>query len=148
MDEKNVQNPDELESQQLAEDAVPLCPNCFSECNPLDFYCFNCGSNEAINPLASYMPFVKIRFETGLFGKLWRKCWHPQTPMFFRGLCIFLALLYLPFFILGLPFLFVDKIQDDEVKRLYSGLCYIFAVVVLLAFWALRFRLIFQVIRK
>ena len=147
MDQESDINPDESISQQLADDAIPLCPNCLSECDPLDNYCLNCDSNEAINPLASYIPFVKIRFETGMFGKLWRKCWHSQTPSFTRGLCICIAFLfYSPIFLIGLPFLFVKKIKDDNTKRLYSRFCYIFAIALILAFFSFRFILAFRMI--
>ncbi len=53
--------------------AKPLCPNCLRPVDPRAYYCPYCGSNEAINPLASYMPFVRIRFMVGMVGKLWRR---------------------------------------------------------------------------
>ena len=65
MGEQNTQNPYESVSMKIGEDAVPVCPNCLEPCDPLDYYCPYCDSNEAINPLASYMPYVRIRFHAG-----------------------------------------------------------------------------------
>lgn len=56
------------------EEWVPVCPGCLEPCDQLQYYCENCGCNEAINPLVPYMPFTRIRFNVGMFGKLWRQC--------------------------------------------------------------------------
>lgn len=99
----------------LADDAVPLCPNCLEPCNPLDNYCTHCGSNEAINPLASYMPFVDLRFRLGMLGKLWRETWRSDVVMVKRipGICIFL--LFYPFLLLiGLPFVLYERMNGNK----------------------------------
>lgn len=105
MEEQNTQNPYESVSMEVGEDAVLVCPNCFEPCNPLDYYCTHCGSNEAINPLTPYIAFLNIRFNTGLFGKLWRKTWGPETTKGLRLIYICLMFLYSPIiFIIGFPF--------------------------------------------
>ena len=104
----------------VADDAVPLCPACLEPCNPLDHYCPNCGSNEAINPVASYMPFESIRFETGLIGKMWRKTWAPKTPGIDRAINILLLILFYPLILLiGLPVVIWQKMksQKDTSKK-------------------------------
>ena len=89
-----------IEDEFVPADALPICPKCLSCCHPLQYYCHNCDSNEVINPLASYMPFVRIRFNVGMFGKLWRKIWRNQnTPiivkLIFTILTIIAVLAYL-----------------------------------------------------
>ena len=63
---------EKLDDEFIPDDAQPLCRKCLNPCHPLQNYCGNCDSNEAINPLASYVPFVRIRFVYGMFGKMWR----------------------------------------------------------------------------
>jgi hypothetical protein len=60
---------DEADSTQ---EEIPLCPNCLEPVEPRSYYCPNCGSTDAVNPLTTYMPWESIRFEYGGYGKLWR----------------------------------------------------------------------------
>jgi hypothetical protein len=89
----------EQEQDNLA-DAWPVCPKCFEPCHPLQSYCEHCDSNEVINPLASYMPFVRIRFNIGMLGRLWRRIWHDEETSIalkvFFWLLLILALMLLP----------------------------------------------------
>ena len=104
MDKEETGDMLESVSIQVDEDAVPLCPNCLEPCDPLDNYCRNCESNEAINPLAFYMPFTDLRFRVGMIGKLWRKLWFPETSMALRVLYAFVLLLFFPaIFLIMLP---------------------------------------------
>lgn len=73
----------------------PLCPNCLRRCHPLQYYCANCGGNEVINPLASYMPYVRIRFNVGIFIKLWRRALYDKSlPLCLRLLFIVIAVVW------------------------------------------------------
>ena len=113
MEDLTQENPDIVGQEAiLADDAVPLCPNCLEPCDPLNNYCSNCGSNEAINPLASYMPFVDIRFKVGMIIKLWQKTWSSDTSI---GYCIFyvcLILLFAPIFLfIVLPITIYKRIK-------------------------------------
>ena len=97
----------------LEKDAVPVCPNCLEPCNPLDYYCPHCGSNEALNPLASYMPFVDIRFRAGMIGKLWRIMWDRNTFFAARILYFLLFILFMPIiFLIASPFVIYDKLTN------------------------------------
>jgi hypothetical protein len=64
---------EQLDDEFIPDDARPLCAKCLEPCHPLQFYCDKCDSNEVINPLASYMPYVRIRFNVGMVVKAWRK---------------------------------------------------------------------------
>jgi len=103
----------ELEDQQLTDDAVPICLQCLQPCNPLDYYCTNCGSNEPITPLASYMPYVDLRFRFGMIGKLWRTTWHRDTSMVMRVLyiCLFMVTMW-AFLLIGLPFVIYEMSKE------------------------------------
>lgn len=80
------------------EDSVPICPKCLRECDPRTYYCPHCDSNEAIDPLASYMPFVDIRFVCGFYGKAWRTIWYNKEASAVRKLlCLVLIIYFAPF---------------------------------------------------
>lgn len=92
----NERKAEEFDDEFIPEGAWPICPKCLKPCHPLQFYCHNCDSNEAINPLASYMPFVRIRFNTGMFGKMGRSIWYDKDTL---GICklfyIFMIIMFL-----------------------------------------------------
>jgi len=104
--------------QENTDDAVPVCPKCLRPCNPLDYYCPHCGSNEAINPLAPYISFVNIRFNVGIFGKLWNRCFFERAAWWKKILYLFLLVFWIPWAVLGLPFVWLEKIRDER-KRLF-----------------------------
>lgn len=100
------------------EDSVPICPKCLRECDPRTYYCPHCDSNEAIDPLASYMPFVDIRFECGFYGKAWRTIWYnKEASAALKLLCLVLIIYFAPILlIVGLPLLLIEKIKDARLK--------------------------------
>lgn len=117
---------------------TPVCPCCLEPCSPLDFYCPHCASNEAINPLASYMPFVRIRFEVGMYGKLWNKCWYEKDVSFYKRFFFFLVFLfYAPSLLAGLPFVLVEKFSDKRSKKTRLFLAYCIFWLVLAGFLGL-----------
>ena len=89
----NDEGTNQLDDEFVPDDARPLCPNCLKPCHPLQNYCDNCDSNEVINPLASYMPWVRIRFNVGMVVKVWRKMLYDQeASIAFRLLCLFVII--------------------------------------------------------
>jgi hypothetical protein len=115
LDEDEFEEP--VEDDNLNREALPLCPNCLTPCSPQDYFCPSCGSNSPINPLATYMPLESIRFEAGLYGQLWRKCWRSETHLIERIAYILLFLLFLPFFlIVGLAVLLYQKTRPFKTK--------------------------------
>ncbi|MFB0525225.1 MAG: hypothetical protein ACETVZ_06760 [Phycisphaerae bacterium] len=91
----NLKEAASLDEEFIPNDALPLCPNCLKPCNPLQNYCVNCDSNEVINPLASYMPFVRIRFNIGMVVKAWRKMlYDKEASILFRLVCLLIIVLF------------------------------------------------------
>ena len=125
-----------LDDDFVPEDAWPLCHNCLKPCNPLQNYCDNCGSNEVINPLASYMPFVRLRFAYGFFGKVWRKMWYDkEASIIFRLFCLLLIIVFAPILlIVGLPLLLIGKIPEPKLRKITVVVFYIIAVILLMIF--------------
>ncbi len=126
----------EVSSDFVPEDAWPVCPKCFKPCNPLQNYCDNCDSNETINPLASYMPFVRIRFTAGMFGKIWRRIWNSKdtsiiSKLFFLILIIFGAPIML---IVGCPLFLIGKIKDPQLQKTISIAFYILLLVLFITY--------------
>lgn len=94
---RDIAQGERVDDEYLPPDARPLCRSCLQPCNPLQYYCTNCDSNEAINPLASYMPYVRIRFNLGIFVKLCRYSWHHDNPLLLRVLYGASAVLWILF---------------------------------------------------
>ena len=87
---QNISDSETYDDEYLPPDSKPLCPSCLQPCNPLQYYCTNCGCNEAINPLAVYIPYVRIRFSAGVFGKFFRRMCDNKNPLLLwivYGLC-------------------------------------------------------------
>jgi len=120
----------------IPDDARPLCPKCLKPCNPLEYYCQNCNSNETINPLASYMPFVRIRFNAGMFGKMWRRVWYDkETSAIAKLFFVFLIVLGAPILLIaGLPLLLTGKIPEPNLRKTTVAAFYIIAVLLLMIF--------------
>lgn len=112
MEEHESINQNDAANRGVADDAVPVCPACLEPCSPLNYYCPHCGSNETLNPLASYMPFVDLRFRVGMIGKLWQKTWAPETALLERVCYIAMFALFVPLIlVMGLPVVLYDKIK-------------------------------------
>ena len=90
---------EQVNDDYLAPDARPLCPNCLEPCDPSLYYCDKCGSSLPINPLASYMPFVNIRFNYGGFVRLWKKIWrNPAMPVILKIFYLLVLILFMILF--------------------------------------------------
>jgi hypothetical protein len=98
----NSQNTSEIETFDdgyLPPDAKPLCPRCLQPCHPLQYYCTNCGCNEAINPLTTYMPYIRIRFNIGIFIKLCYLVFGSRTTLLLRVIYVVIAAIWVLYFI-------------------------------------------------
>ena len=119
---------------KTAAEGVPVCSNCLRPYdNALEYYCPHCGSNEAANPLTPYIPYVNIRFNVGMIGKLWRRFLHRQNATIARRvLDLLIVLWYFPLLILATPFVVYAKWKNHK-QRDAKRVLYCIGIAVALA---------------
>ncbi len=124
-------------------DARPLCFKCLKPCHPLQYYCDNCDSNDVINPLASYMPLVRIRFRCGFCGDMWRKVlYDKEASIILWSICLFMTIAFAPILIIvGLPLFFIDKIENPQLEKTVETVFYILLVSLLILYFMLGYLL-------
>jgi hypothetical protein len=117
----------------VSPDALPLCPQCLKTVDPLDYYCPHCGSDEVINPLAAYMPFVRIRYMYSAFGKMWRKLWDGEAGFFMSIVYILLFINLAPILlVVGTPIISYKFLTNK--KSHYSSSISLLIIVAGIAF--------------
>ena len=135
MNDQNEQNDKNFPADGdgvASQGAQSVCPKCFQPCEPSQYYCASCDSNEPLNPLASYMPFERIRFGAGVFGKMWRRVLNKETSMAMRFFSLFLIVIFAPVMLtVGLPFLLISKIKDDSLRKMVTVAFLVFLAVVI-----------------
>jgi len=138
---RDYQKIDKLDDGFIPEDTWPLCPNCLTPCHPLQYYCPNCNSNQAINPLTPYIGFVNIRFNYDIFLTMWRKIWYDKDVSITSKLFyLFMITMQLPVFIVvGLPALLIYKIYRSSFRRITIIALFIIAILLFILF--LRYKL-------
>ncbi len=132
---------EQVDDEFIPADARPLCFKCLKTCHPLQYYCDSCDSNDVINPLASYMPFVRIRFRCGFCGKMWRVVlYDKEASIILRLLCLFLTFAFAPILIIvGLPLYFIDKIENPQLEKTVETVFYTLMTALLLIFFLLYY---------
>ena len=128
-----------ITADRMKKEGVPVCLNCLEPCDPLDYYCGNCGGNEAINPLTPYISFVNIRFSTGAVGKVWRRFQTRQNATIAKRLLdLFVAIRCCPFVIFALPSVVYSKWKRRKRRdALRAGICIVLLIVLTVCFWML-----------
>ena len=115
----DVEKNRETDSEEIGE-GQPLCPGCLEPVNPIDYYCPKCGA--AAGQLTPYIPFVNIRFNYSIYGRLWQKVWYEKTGLLMKIFSLALIVIFVPFMLVGLPFVVWDKLKktntDVEAKNL------------------------------
>jgi len=120
----------------ISSDAQPICPKCLQPYEPPQDYCANCDSNEPLSLLAGYVPFVRIRFTAGVFGKMWRMVWGDEASMAVKVFLLFLIVLFAPIMLtVGLPLLLISKIKNDGLRRIVT-VVFFALLAVLIAMYA------------
>lgn len=137
--EDNLEGYDETSEEGTdlnTKDAVPLCLNCLRPCNPYDYYCSNCDSNDTVNPLAAYLPFVQIRYNYGFFGKLWRKIWYgKETAEIIKFLYLAFLALYVPFFLIaGIIILFISRKEQADLLKEDKLFFYVLSILLIILY--------------
>jgi len=122
-------------------DAWPLCPKCLKPCHPLQNYCYNCDSNDVINPLASYMPIERIRLQCGFYGDMWRVVlYDKEASIILRSLCLFMTIAFAPILIIvGLPLFLIGKIENLNFQRKIKIVFYVLLLTLLILFLMMNF---------
>ena len=122
------------EDQPHADDSPPepspLCLNCLQPVDALAYYCPHCGSSDAVNPLATYIPLVDLRFMYGTVGKLWREIVYGRMHAWKRALLALFIVVMLP---AAIPFLLVPTLfcgGIDERPLLWRTFWLVFATAV------------------
>ena len=87
-------------SENLEPDAGPVCLDCFTPCDKLQYYCHNCDSFNPVNPLAAYIPFVRLRMHYGFYCTMWRMLWYDTK------VSLILRLVFLLFICFSVPIMF------------------------------------------
>ena len=155
MDEQVVDNIDSNEDFLSEGDdefdtsgATPLCMKCFRPCKPFQYYCDNCSSNDVINPVASYMPFVRIRFEYGFFGNMWRCVWYERDRgVLLRLFCLICICFFVPVLSLfGIPLLLIGISPRPVLKGKEKGAIYIVACIFMLLYLLIFVLILFDII--
>ncbi len=154
MTEHNEQNDKDFPADSdgvASQGAQPVCSQCFQPGSLLQYYCQNCDSNEPLNPLASYMPFVRIRFGAGVAVKLWRMVWDDDTStrmwifsvllivigtpiMLFLGGSQMMAIVVPVILTVGLPLLLASKIKNTRLRKIVT-VAFIVLLTVLLVIY-------------
>src|SRR3972149_8917869 len=129
--EGECQQDKRVDDDFIPEDAWPLCPKCLTPCHPLQYYCHNCGSNQAINPLTPYIGFVNIRFNYDIFLTMWRKVWSGKdASIISRLFYLFMITMYVPvFLVIGLPLLLIYKVYRARFRRITIIVLFVIAIV-------------------
>jgi hypothetical protein len=140
MSQANAMNGDE-EPIDTSEPATPLCPNCLQEVDPLVYYCPSCGSTDVVNPLASYLPLVELRFIYGGYGKLWRELLYRRMPRWRRVIFALAMAMMAPFTVplLLIPTLFYGGLDSRPLRWRFAWLALVVCVLVSLPFLAFVF---------
>jgi len=117
---KECKQIDKSDNDFIPDDAWPLCPNCLTACHPLQYYCHNCHSSQAINPLTPYMGYVNIWFNYGIFFTMWRKVWYDKrTSIIGRLFYLFMIAMFVPvFLIVGLPLFLIFQALHSKLRKI------------------------------
>lgn len=139
----NIIEVERVDDEFIPADARPLCSKCLKPCNPLQNYCDSCDSNDVINPFASYMPFVRIRFWCGFCGDMWRTVlYDKEASIILRSLCLFMTIAWAPILIIvGFPLFLIEKIENPELQRTVETVFYILLVPLLILYFMLGYLL-------
>jgi len=130
---------EQVDDEFIPADARPVCMKCLKPCHPLQYYCYNCDSNEVINPLASYMPFVRIRFWCGFCGDMWRVVLYgKEASIILWSLCLFMTIAFAPtLIIVGLPLFLIEKTENTNLQRTLKMVFYVILLTVLIIFYVM-----------
>jgi hypothetical protein len=111
-------NPDDSDKNKPLPEVAksqPLCPGCLEPIDPLNYYCPKCG--HASGQLTPYIPFVNIRFNYSIFGRLWHKLWYEKTSLPMKIISAAMIVVFVPIMLIGLPFVLWEKFSSRKKQN-------------------------------
>ena len=137
----DITKAEQVDDEFIPADARPVCIKCLKPCHPLQNYCYNCDSNDVINPLASYMPYERIRFRCGFCGDMWRVVLYgKEASIILWSICLFLTIAFAPILIIvGLPLFLIEKIENPNLQRTLKTVFYVILLPLLMIFFVMYF---------
>jgi hypothetical protein len=110
--------PSKIDEDESQTENQPLCPSCLEPVNPLNYYCPKCGEAGQLTP---YIPFVNIRFNYSIFGRLWHKVWYEKTSLLMKIVSSAVIILFVPVMLIGVPFVIWDKLFKHKTRNISSS---------------------------
>ena len=104
-----------IEEREIVEEegkGTPICIKCMKPIDPLDYYCPHCG--EASGQLTPYIPFINIRWQANIWGRVWRQVWSRDVSIPGRLFRFIMIILNVPIMLIGLFFREKKQPEDSE----------------------------------
>jgi hypothetical protein len=97
-------------------DGTPVCIRCFRPVHPLHHSCPHCG--EAVGQFTQYIPFVNLRWQVSVWGRMWQQVWSHNVSFMGRLLRLLMIIWNVPILLLiGLPFKIIQKSKKKRRRQ-------------------------------
>jgi hypothetical protein len=110
--------PEPIEEKDIAEDkgdGTPVCIRCFKPVDPLSHYCPHCG--EATGQFTQYIPFVNIRWQASVWGRIWRQVWSRDVSFPGRIFRLLMIIWNVPIMLIGLLFRVNQESEKEKCQH-------------------------------
>ena len=110
MESENIEERDILGGEGEA-----VCIRCLKPIDPLGYYCSHCG--EASGQLTQYLPFVNIRWQATVWGRMWQQVWSRDVSIPGRVFRLIMIIWNVPIILIALFFRGsrqTEKQQDQQ----------------------------------
>jgi len=91
--------------------------NCLRPTDPHTYYCPDCASSDAVNPLVTYLPFEGVRFTYGGLARIWGWLLPHQTPSWVK---VFLTLGFVAAWPIIVPLLLIFWVVERDRVTWYA----------------------------
>ena len=109
MESENIEERDMVEEEG---EGTPICIRCMKPVDPLHYYCPHCG--EASGQLTQYLPFVNIRWQANVWGRIWRQVWSRDVSIPGRLFRFIMIIWNVPIMLIGLLFRENQKTEKEQ----------------------------------
>jgi hypothetical protein len=110
--------PEPTEERDITEeegDGTPVCIRCFKPVDPLHHYCPHCG--EATGQFTHYIPFVNLRWQASVWGRMWRQVWSRNVSFMGRIFRLLMIIWNVPILLIGLLFRVNQKSKKQSCRQ-------------------------------